>query len=224
VQKNAQSIKDQDEPFDVLEYYRRYRNEELIKYMPYQPGLRVLDCGCREGVLLDQLDGRTEATWGVDRSLPTAALSLAPDQTSIAYGHRLPFATEIFDVVFGSETLHRGGRPAHVVSELARVLRPNGWLILWESRRQLRHASMGDLSRWMRKARLVSRYAEPFDCLAFPAALTISLIPPLARSYTAQTLTKAMFALDGMLLRVPALYEKSWHLIVAAQKEDPGDG
>jgi SAM-dependent methyltransferase len=224
VHKNAQPTKEQDEPFDVLEYYRRYRNEELIKYMPYRSGLRVLDCGCREGVLLDQLDGRTEATWGVDRSLPTAALALAPDQTAIAYGHRLPFATEIFDVVFGSETLQQGSGPAHVVSELARVLRPNGWLILWESRRQLRHVSRDDLSRWIHEARLVPRYAEPFDCLAFPAALTISLIPPLARSYTAQTLTKAMFALDEILLRVPALCEKSWHLIVTAQKEDPGDG
>ena len=192
--------------------------------MPYRSGLRVLDCGCGEGVLLDQLDGRTAATWGIDRSLPTAVPSMAPDQVSIAQGHRLPFAAETFDVVFGSQALHQSGEPAHMVGEYARVLCPDGWLILWESRRRHWATTKADLRQWVRAAGLVPRYEEPFDYLAFPTALVISLLPLLARSYTAQTVTKAMFALDGMLVRVPVLYGKSWHLIVAAQKENLDHG
>jgi SAM-dependent methyltransferase len=219
VQNNTHNITDQDDLFHVLDYYSRYRNEELIKYMPYQSGLHVLDCACQEGVLLEQLDGRTEVTWGVDRVLPPAEMFLAPDQAAIAQGTWLPFATEAFDVVFGREALHHTGDPAHTVSEYARVLRPGGWLILWETRRQLRHAGIGDPGQRIRTAGLVPRYEEPFDYLAYPAALVTSHIPPLERSYTAQALIKAMFALDGILVRTPVLRKKSWHVILAAQKE-----
>lgn len=219
MQNNTHKVAAQDELFHVLDYYSRYRNEELIKYMPYQSGLHVLDCACKGGVLLEQLDGRTEVTWGIDRVLPSAEMFLAPDQAAIAQGTRLPFATEAFDVVFGSETLHHTGNLVHVVSEYARVLRPGGWLILWETRRQLKHAGIDDLGQRIRTAGLVPRYEEPFDYLAYPAALVTSYIRPLERSYTAQTLIKAMFALDGILARAPVLCKKSWHLIVAAQKD-----
>jgi SAM-dependent methyltransferase len=220
VQNTVVRTKGQDKPFHVLDYYRRYRNEELIKYMPYRSGLRVLDCGCGEGTLLEQLDGRAETPWGIDRVRPQASLDATLHQVSIAREYQLPFGAETFDVVFGYETLCQSGEPVRVLQECARVLRSGGWLITWESRHRCRQAAIVDRWVWMRAAGLTLRVQEPFDYLAYPAVRAMSLVPVLARLYVTQSLTKAAFALDGMLARVPALADKSWHLIVAGQKED----
>ena len=89
-----------DVPNDVLEYYRQYRNEELIKYAPYRPGLAVLDCQCGKGVALKQLSGRTGATWGIDPSREELSFTPLPRQVSVASNEHLPFADGVFDVVF----------------------------------------------------------------------------------------------------------------------------
>jgi SAM-dependent methyltransferase len=212
----------QDEPLGALEYHRRYANEELIKYMPYRSGLDVLSSGCGQGVLLDQLDGRTGSAWGVDWPLP-ASECLAPKQISVARGERLPFPTGSFDVAFGQEALAGHAWPSLILSELGRVLRPGGWLVLWESRARL-HSDAADIALAMRGAGLVLRAQEPFDLLAYPAAVLISRLPALTYTYAAQATIKAMFALDGLLFGSRALCDKSWHLIIAAQKGDLTDG
>ena len=65
--------------------------------MPYRSGLRVLDCGCGEGTLLEQLDGRAETPWGIDRVRPQASLDATLHQVSIAreYGDKLTFLVGI---------------------------------------------------------------------------------------------------------------------------------
>jgi ubiquinone/menaquinone biosynthesis C-methylase UbiE len=211
-------LAEKKKPFHILEYHRRCRNEELIKYMPYRPGLRALDCGCGKGVLLHQLAGRTKEAWGIDRSAAALDGALAPDQVSTARMTRLPYAEETFDVVFGQEILHRARSLASVLGEMARVLRVGGRLILWEPRRMLRHAPMADLQGQMQEAGLDLAHTEPFDLVAYPTAIAFSLVPLLSRSYLAQSLAKASFAVDGLLGRVPVLYEHSWHLILVAQK------
>ena len=212
----------QEEPLGAREYHRRWANEELIKYMPYRSGLDVLSCGCGQGVLLDQLDGRTGSAWGVDWPLP-AGECLAPERISVARHSQLPFATGSFDVVFGQQTLAGRTWPSRVLAELARVLRPGGWLVLWESRARL-HSNAADIALAIRDAGLSLRAQEPFDLLAYPAALLIDRLPALNGTYAAQGAVKAMFALDGLLFRSRALCAKSWHLIIAAQKGGLADG
>lgn len=212
----------QEEPLGALAYHRRWANEELIKYMPYRSGLDVLSCGCGQGVLLDQLDGRTGDAWGVDWPLP-AGECLAPTRISVARDGRLPFATDSFDVVFGQHALAGETWPSPVLAELGRVLRPGGWLVLWESRARL-HSDAADIALAMREAGLCIRAQEPFDLLAYPAAVLIGKLPGLAYTYAAQGAVKAMIAIDGLLFRSPALRVKSWHLIIAAQKRGLADG
>jgi SAM-dependent methyltransferase len=212
----------QEGPFGALEYHRRWANEELIKYMPYRSGLDVLSCGCGQGVLLDQLDGRTGEAWGVDWPLPPGEC-LAPQRISVARDDRLPFAACSFDVVFGQHALAGWACPSPVTAELGRVLRPGGWLVLWESRACLRSA-VADIALALREAGLAQRVEEPFDLLAYPAARLIDKLAGIAYTYAAQGAVKAMFALDTLLFRSRALCAKSRHLIIAAQKGGPKDG
>ena len=220
--KSAQTTEDRDRPFHVLEYHRRYRNAELIKYMPYRPGLCVLDCGCGEGVLLDQLDGRTGAAWGIDCSLSALCPSQGPEQVAAARYERLPFAAGMFDVVFGQDSLRDVEDPTHALREFARVLRPGGRLILGESRSRTCYPTMADRRNQMRAVGLVPVCEEPFGYTSYPIATVIGHVPLLQRSVAIQSLIKVTFAIDDRLVHLPALYDKSWYQIVVAEKgEDP---
>ena len=99
MQQAIPDLQSRDAPNDVLEYYRQYRNEELIKYAPYRPGLTVLDCQCGKGVALKQLRGRTGATWGIDLSREDLTFTPLPRLVSVASTEYLPFADGVFDVV-----------------------------------------------------------------------------------------------------------------------------
>jgi SAM-dependent methyltransferase len=209
-----------DGPLRVLEYHHRYRNEELIKHIPYRAGLCVLDCGCEQGVLLDQLYGRTWAAWGVDRSVARLEDSLAPGQVSAATSIRLPFGDNVFDVLLGQGVVVRDSDLLHILSEFARVLRPGGRLILWERRRALSNGTMQGLDQVMSRAGLDCTTEEPFDWLAFPTAVLLNAVPPLATSFFAELFLKIMFAIDGMLARAPVLQQESQHVIVVAIKRN----
>jgi ubiquinone/menaquinone biosynthesis C-methylase UbiE len=111
--------------------------------LPYlKPGMRFLDCGCGPGTLTR---GFAEIvvpgeTIGIDReSSQFAAMAEAATrdgienlifQTGDIYD--LPFADEIFDVVFGSAVLGSVANAEKVVTEMVRVLKPGGWLGLKE--------------------------------------------------------------------------------------------
>lgn len=203
-----------DGPFDALAHYERYRNEEMIKYMPYRPGLRVLDCRCGKGMLLDQLTGRTAAAWGVDLFLPTLRSGKRPAQVVLAQNTVLPFESCSFDVALCDRALEHTPVPARLLGELARVLHPGGRLILWERRRTLQ-----TLGTDLPSAGLVPLCEEPFDYFAYPTAVSTNQIPRLRYGRPAHALTKLMFALDGLLVRIPALRDKSWHCILVAEKK-----
>ncbi|MBN1642758.1 MAG: methyltransferase domain-containing protein [Anaerolineae bacterium] len=214
---------DHDGSFHVLEYHQRYRNEELIKYMPYQPGLHVLACGRGVDVLLDQLVGRTAATWGLDRALPRDVAPLPCAQVAVAAPEAAPFAARAFDVVIAEQALSTAAAPGRTVHEWGRVLRPGGWLILWERRRWI-EAREPSMRRWLRAGGLIVREREHYDYLAHPAALAMSQLPGLAYSDLAQALSKAVFALDGLLGRWAPTHHRSWDLILVASKGEGSDG
>ena len=125
----------------------------MIQYLPLRSGLCVLEYGCGEGVLFEQLNGWAGTLYGVDRRLPGTRHA---GHAALSDG-RLPFAGETFDAVLGQHVL-RAGTAADpgaavlgaldataVLLELARVLRPGGRLILWER--------VGDIQRWTEDVR-----------------------------------------------------------------------
>jgi ubiquinone/menaquinone biosynthesis C-methylase UbiE len=120
--------------------YRRF-GEDLAAVAP--EGGTVLDVGTGPGVLLVELarlrpDLRLT---GVDLSadMVNAAqrnLTAFSDRASAAQGDvtRLPFPDDAFDLIVSSLSLHHWDNPRAAAPELARVLRPDGQVYLYDFR------------------------------------------------------------------------------------------
>jgi SAM-dependent methyltransferase len=100
------------------------------------PARRLLDAGCGDGRYLAAVAGQAELT-GVDiseRILATAAMSVADagaDATLVrANIEQLPFADCAFDRVLSVQVIEHLVAPELGLSELARVLEPDGLLVL----------------------------------------------------------------------------------------------
>ncbi len=99
----------------------------------FAPGSRILDAGCGTGVTSRYLaDQHRLSVFGIDTS--ATLLGAARDQDSalaLARGtlDTLPFASASFDGIICECTLSQT-RPAIVLAEFARVLRPGGQLVL----------------------------------------------------------------------------------------------
>ncbi len=92
---------------------------------------RVLDIGCGQGVLLDELATRLPAESqlvGLDVVPPPAAAPWRGVTGDIAT--RLPFADSSFDVVVAGEVIEHVPHPDLMLSEIRRVLAPGGRLVL----------------------------------------------------------------------------------------------
>jgi SAM-dependent methyltransferase len=212
----------------VLEFYRRYRNEELVKHLPYRPGMTLLDYPCSTGIALDQFKGWNGTAWGVDAPGSEASCASGSRRVVAAASPGLPFASAAFDVLvcrsaLQRATLHRAApglaaavRP--VLADLARVLRPGGRLVLWESRRLYRRFDRATFAQLFLAAGLRLVEQEPFDYLAYPATVLTGQIPLLAHSLPARGLVQVLFAVDSLLARLPVLQAQSWHLIFVAEK------
>ncbi len=115
---------------------------------------RVLEIGCGDGdgALFLAREFPAARVRGVDRSparirAATARVGLDPEgRVAFKVGRpgTLPFPDDFFDLVTQTD-----GRPS--VAEIARVLRPGGWLILARSSRQ--HA-LGGRRGWLLRRRL----------------------------------------------------------------------
>ncbi len=109
-----------------------------------QPGARVLDIGCGEGLLLDML-GRENGVEGRGLEINAANVSLCLARgLSVVQGdadHDLAdFPNQAFDYAMLSQTLQTVRQPRHVLSELLRIADraivsfPNfgHWRVRWE--------------------------------------------------------------------------------------------
>lgn len=103
----------------------------------------VLDVGCGANLISDQaIASLGKKVIGVDFTFNF--LKLAPRDTSVRLvqgdATSLPFSDGAFDAVICSETVEHVPDDAAVINELARVLRPRGWLFftvpnLWNAAR-----------------------------------------------------------------------------------------
>lgn len=98
----------------------------VVDWLAAKPGERVLDLGCGDGALTQQLHEAGVDVVGVDSSdnFVTAARNRGLD-VRLMDGHLLEFDAE-FDAVFSNAALHWMTRPRDVVAGVARALRPGG--------------------------------------------------------------------------------------------------
>jgi ubiquinone/menaquinone biosynthesis C-methylase UbiE len=118
----------------------------------FPPRAHVLEIGCGTGVLT-----RALARWpgidtvvGVDPapSLLDKARELAADLPNIAFheadGRSLPFEAAAFDVVIFDSTLSHVAQPEDAVAQAFRVLRPAGWLGIFDGDYATTTVALGD--------------------------------------------------------------------------------
>jgi len=98
----------------------------VVELLAPQPGERILDLGCGDGVLTAHLASLGCRVVGVDGSSDQigAARQLGVD-ARVVDGHELPFHEE-FDAVFSNAALHWMKRPDPVIAGVRRALQPGG--------------------------------------------------------------------------------------------------
>jgi SAM-dependent methyltransferase len=107
---------------------------------PFPPHAVVLEVGCGTGVLTRMLARLPDVdrVIGVDPApfLLEKARELTVDVSNVSFqeadGRSLPFADESFDVVVFDSTLSHIPGPEHALAEAYRVLRPMGWLAVFD--------------------------------------------------------------------------------------------
>lgn len=140
---------------------------------------RVLDIASGDGVLAEMLAERAAAVTCIDSSEPVVAAGRERlkrfDNVTFAQGdmHELVFADGAFDVVLLMHALTYTSRPQAVIDEAARVLNPEGGVLVGSTLRSHRHEAavkpfnhvnlgfrIGDLRRFLRKAGLKVRTCQ----------------------------------------------------------------
>jgi ArsR family transcriptional regulator len=164
----------------------------LLAAVPAQAG-RILDIGTGTGRLLEVLAPRAEAALGIDASRDMLALARARLAERGLGGHcavrqadmyRLPLSDAAFDVVTLQMVLHYAEDPAAALAEAARVLRPDGMLLVLDlaphGRAELldRHAHRwpgfddAEIAGWLGPAG-----CAPLPAITIPGPLTVRLWP-----------------------------------------------
>ena len=108
---------------------RRFR---MVRRWTELGGRRVLDVGSGLGMYTAAFLRETEHVFGVEieRERAVEARSRAKGMVQ-AVGERLPFAEDVFDIVFSHEVLEHVEDDRACVVEMARVLRPGGRLAIF---------------------------------------------------------------------------------------------
>ena len=132
----------------------------VLDRLDAQAGERILDVGCGTGWLLERL-GRAVPTarlTGVDPvpemlALARRRLSASAVDLREAAAERLPFDDGSFDAVVSASVFHYVRQPETALSEMRRVLRPGGRLVLTDWNGDfLTCRLIGVYLRWQRRA------------------------------------------------------------------------
>ena len=112
----------------------RPRFRQIRKAARVRPRMRILDVGCGEGTLVRLLESDGPLVYGVDINADAVRTAHHPRITQ-ASAVELPFADASFDLCVGSHVIEHMEFPKEFLSELARVVRRNGRIVLiypWE--------------------------------------------------------------------------------------------
>lgn len=108
------------------------RSEVLLFLRTYlgSAPLKILDFGCGPGASTVRIAAWDHQVVGVDQSPQMVeAARRRGAEAVVSNGAPLPFAREAFDGAFACTSLEWSPRPADLISELRRVIRPGGKLV-----------------------------------------------------------------------------------------------
>jgi len=127
---------------DASAQMRHYRRK-ILDHLPLRKGERILDAGCGTGADTRELKfrvGRSGWVLGLDasRQMVRRARDIAGNRDVLPPAYAtgsicdLPIATGTLDGLFCNRVLMHLRQPVLAVREMARALRPGGWLGLFE--------------------------------------------------------------------------------------------
>ncbi len=119
----------------VSEHYLRKRTAVVRQLLP--SGGTVLDVGCGTGALAGWIQRAGFDVVGVDASTGMLAEALENGVGAVyaAYSSALPFEDGVFDLALSVATMHHLETPERVadtISEMGRVVRPGGHVLIWD--------------------------------------------------------------------------------------------
>ena len=109
---------------------------ETLKRLKIKPTDRLLDIGCGTGSLLQAISQKYPTVDSVGIDLSTEMLKVACNKRikkcGLATGQaqRLPFRSESFDIVLSCNAFHYWRKPEECLSEMSRVLKPQGKIVI----------------------------------------------------------------------------------------------
>jgi ubiquinone/menaquinone biosynthesis C-methylase UbiE len=111
------------------------RLARLVEFVRPVPGERVLDVACGPGIVVAALQRAGLLAFGIDLTREMIREAASGEgryvQGDVA---RLPFPDAIFDVVVSRNSFHHFAHPAAVMSEMARVARGGGRVVIEDMR------------------------------------------------------------------------------------------
>jgi len=133
----------------VGQYVRKYESELLLDILNPQPGELILDAGCGTGIFTRDVLGREARVMGMDLSLPMVARGVQQMHGLAFWGTcgdmgALPFGDQSFDRVFSMTAIEFVGDAALVISELERVVKIGGCIVV---------TTLNSLSPWAEQRR-----------------------------------------------------------------------
>lgn len=101
----------------------------VLELLAPQPGERILDLGCGDGVLTERLAALGAEVTGLEADPRQAAAARARGLRVLEQDAHDPFGEGAYDAVFSNAALHWMRDPERVLANIARALRPGGRLV-----------------------------------------------------------------------------------------------
>jgi ubiquinone/menaquinone biosynthesis C-methylase UbiE len=139
---NARKWNKRAETYDEQRFsYFRWMQRKAVSFLSLKKGIHFLDIGCGTGYAVRFVANMLEtdgAFFGVDispRMVDIARANAAGFKNTsfvVANAEELPFDGEIFEVILCTNSFHHYQNPSKALSEIYRVMKPNGQLYVMD--------------------------------------------------------------------------------------------
>jgi len=223
--------------------YNDYWSKKLINLSTPNRAFRVLDCGCGIGLFLEHLCNSYGEVYGLDPSGEAIANCVCKNrkikELRINNAENLKFEDSFFDIVFCRTSIHHFKNVEEGLSQISRVLKKGGHLILSEPCR--------DNLLWRKIGQFYTSYCKRFNHVhhiftskklhklltdfdfkiksmsQFGYIVFLVAVIPYS-SAIANLLSQSeefghmLARLDKNLAKTPVINKLNWHVIIKAEK------